>query len=128
MAEAGGKIKDVQVNGTSAVENGVANVPIATNNSVGVVRAYTPEGVSIRSNGQLLIFSSNATKVKNGTEDYQPITPYHQHESTFYGLSKVAGVDLANETVTLGTYPEASKTAIKQMLGVQDGLKVVRLI
>jgi hypothetical protein len=51
-----------------------------------------------------------------------------EHESTFYGLSKVAGVDLANETVTLGTYPEASKNAIKAMLGVQDGLKVVRLI
>jgi len=38
----------------------------------------------------------------------------------FYGLAKVAGADLASETVTLGTYPDAAKTAIKSMLGIAD--------
>lgn len=66
--------------------------------------------------------------VKGGANNLLVLSPSRQHQAVFYGLSKVAGVDLANETVELGIYPEASKTAIKAMLGVQDGLKVVRLI
>jgi len=126
MAEAGGKIKDVQVAGTSVVENGVANVPLATNNSVGVVKAGT--GISINLSGQLYNTTPTDNAIKLGAAPYNAVTLSKQHVSIFYGLSKAAGVDLKDETVTLGTYPETSKIAIKAMLGVQDGLKVVRLI
>jgi hypothetical protein len=40
------------------------------------------------------------------------LSPGRQHESIYYGLSKLAGVNLASETVTLGTYPDTSKAAI----------------
>ena len=127
MVDAGGKIKDVQVAGSSVVENdGIASVPLATNNSVGVVKAGT--GISINLSGQLYNTTPTDNAIKLGAAPYNAVTLSKQHVSIFYGLSKVAGVDLKDETVTLGTYPETSKTAIKAMLGVQDGLKVVRLI
>ena len=112
-------IKDVQVGGSSVVTDNVANVPVATASTLGVIKAWNTYGVD-QSGGNLRIFGANASEVKDGTHSYHPIVPYREHEATFYGLSKVAGVDLANETVTLGTYPQSAKTAIKQMLGVND--------
>ena len=129
MAEAGGKIKDVQVNSVSVVGNdGAANVPLATNEVYGAVKGDFTYGVVVNAGGRLATRAATEAVVKTGTNYYLPLTASTQHQTVFYGLSKVAGVDLANETVTLGTYPETSKTAIKEMLGVQDGLKVVRLI
>lgn len=130
MVDAGGKIKDVQVAGTSVVgSDGVANVPIATSSTVGVVRTLADRGTGINnSTGALEIVPASDSQIKNGNSAYRSASTNKQHTSVFYGLSKIAGVDLANENVTPGTYPETSKTAIKAMLGVQDGLKVVRLI
>ena len=129
MAEAGGKIKDVQVAGSSVVgSDGVANILAAGPSTSGVVKvANTTNG--LRMSGEtLFVAPATNAETKTATHAYKPIVPNTQHLSVFYGLSKVAGVDLKDETVTLGTYPETSKTAIKEMLGVQDGLKVVRLI
>jgi len=111
-------VTDVQVAGVSVLSDGVANVPVASNNNVGVVKTSNQYGIANNpENGLLFVTSSTSPLVKAGTDDYNPISPKKQHESTFYGLSKVAGVDLANETVTLGTYPETSKTAIRSMIG-----------
>ena len=108
---------DVQVNGTSVVNNSVANIPKASNDTFGVAKTGG-YGVRINNDGVLYINpASVSSEVKPGASNYLPIVPATQHASTFYGLSKVAGVDLANETVTLGTYPETSKTAIRSMLG-----------
>lgn len=120
-------VNDVQVNSVSVVENGVANVPLASSSVPGVVRVNSNYGFEM--DGTAIRFkNASDVQLKAGTNQYRTISPSTQHQATFYGLSKAAGVDLANETVTLGTYPETSKTAIKSMLGVQDGLKVVRLI
>lgn len=130
-------VKDVQVAGTSVTSNGVANVPRATNVTPGVACFETNNsansyGVGFYSNNNnlIVIVGASISNIKTGTNGFKPIVPAHQHESTFYGLSKAAGVDLASDAnVSLQTgYPETSKTAIKAMLGVQDGLKVVRLI
>ena len=129
MVEAGGKIKDVQINENTIVDNGVANIPIASNSIFGVTKGNPNQGVGVDSvSKNMYIVCATDTQIKLGTHVYKPIVPSNQNVAVFYGLSKVAGVDLANETVTLGTYPEASKTAIKAMLGVEEGLKVVRLI
>ena len=130
MAEAGGKIRDVQVNSVSIVGNdGVASVPVANlENVLGLVKVHRDYGLNVYPSGLLAIAGASDSSIKEGSNNGRPISCANQHKSIFYGLSKAAGVDLANETVTLGTYPEASKTAIKQMLGVEEGLKVVRLI
>ena len=127
LADVGGNLRDVQVNGVSVLSNGIANVPLADSETFGVVKATSTRGVSM-TNGFLTITPATEAMIKAGTDWYKPLGVRELPASVFYGLSKIAGVDLANETVTLGTYPEASKTAIKTMLGVQEGLKVVRLI
>ena len=111
-------VQDVQVNGVSVLSNGVANVGLMTGNSQCLTAVE----------GHLGVVSASSVLIKNGTSGINPIVPKYQHESVFYGLSKAAGVDLASEAVTLGTYPTTSQTAIKTMLGVEEGLKVVRLI
>jgi len=131
MVDAGGKINDVQIAGTSIVENGIANVPIAKRynqggGALGVVSIG--QGLTLTSGGMLFTDYATQSVIKIGGNYYAPVTPVNQHLATFYGLSKAAGVDLKDETVTLGEYPDAAKTAIKNMIGVEEGLKVVRLI
>ena len=122
--------RDVQVNGASVVTDGVANVPIATAQNLGVVKISNGSaiGVDIPTGGVLKLLAPSKSMIKAGASLENVAVISQQHIATFYGLSKVAGVDLANETVTLGTYPVSSQTAIKSMLGVQEGLRVVRLI
>lgn len=118
----------ITINGTDAItNNGFANIPAAGTDTFGVVKIGNGLGIN-SSNGKLQVNSSSSGNVKIGTDGYAPIVPGHQHESVFYGLSKAAGVDLANETVTLGTYPSTSKIAIRKMIdalginNIHDGL------
>ena len=114
----GGGVSDVQVDGTSVVTSGVANIPKGdAYGNLGVVTADSGYGTQINANGVINISSASDTNLKNGTQQYKPIVPYNQHASVYYGLSKLAGVDLKNETVTVGTYPATSKAAINTMIG-----------
>ncbi len=119
-----GKVGDVQVNGTSVVSNGVANVPMATYSTLGAVKIYQYQGLQVGNDGGVGINSASDSLVKAGAVNNYPSTPGRQHLATFFGLSKAAGVDLANETVTVGTYPETSKTAIRGMLGAVGDVQV----
>ena len=110
-------VTDVQVNGTSVVNNGVVNLPVASASEFGMVKVSGAMGVDIL-NGFLTMSSATSYYIQDGTHARKAITPQYQHESVFYGLSKAAGVNLKDEEVTVGTYPEASKAAIKSMLGV----------
>lgn len=110
-------VQDVQVNGVSVLDaQGVANLPIANRSDLGLVKVVDTTGIAIASNGILMLNTATAVNIKSGGSATKPIAPYRQHESTYYGLSKAAGVDLANEEVTVGTYPDSAKSAISQML------------
>ena len=119
---------DVQINGTSIVSNGVANIPYAGVNA-GTVKVPTNNsyGLQMYSDGSIAIAMAGSTDVKNGSGYYKPIVPNSQHQSVFYGLSKAAGVDLASETVTVGTYPATAKAAIHTMLGI-DPTSIAALV
>ena len=112
-----GNINDVQINGTSIVENGVANIPYAAYNKVGVVQVDTSRGTAM-SGSTISTFPVDSATVKTGVQAYQPITPAHQHESVFYGLAKAAGDSTqASSENAVGTYTENAKSAISEMLG-----------
>ena len=100
-------VQDVQVNGTSVVSNGVANVPIGNG-------LYS-------NNGALDVNPANSTQIKQSIITNRPIAPYSQHLSTFYGLAKAAGADEKNSTLPVGTYTDNAKASIKSMLGIVDG-------
>lgn len=94
-------VQDVQVNGTSILENGVANVPNAS--------------LSVRGT---TIYATEA-HIKGGTASGSTITPSAQHIATFYGLAKAAGnSDQSSSSNAVGTYTDDAKLKIQQMLGL----------
>ena len=109
-------VQDVQVNGVSVLNDGVANVPVATNTNLGVSKALGTYGVGILSTGDLYTLQATDAQVKGGTDNYRPITPMKQHMSTFYGLAKAAGADEKNSTLPVGQYTDSAKSAISTML------------
>lgn len=119
-------VQDVQIAETSIISSGIANVPIMNTNQFGVAK-LSNTGVGIDSTGALRTIPAGDSSIKGGTTNYNVIVPRTQHQAIFYGLSKVAGVDLANETVTLGTYPETSKAAIRSLIGAENGDDIVKV-
>jgi hypothetical protein len=99
-AEVDVPVQDVQVNGVSVLTDGVANVPKTNLNTWGATRIAT------------------SGYIKAGDTANYSICPWLQHESTFYGLAKAAGSDMASSSNPVGTYTDAAKIAIREMLGL----------
>lgn len=118
-----GIVSDVQINGTSVVSNGIANVPVAGESVLGVTKVNPSYGVGIISpeNPTLRIFGAASSQVKTGTNGLIPITTEIQHAAAFYGLAKAAGdsTQSASENA-VGTYTDEAKAAIREMLGIRD--------
>ena len=112
-------VQDVQINGTSILTQGVANVPYGTNSVYGVVKGREGWGIGIQ-NGEIYVNEAATANIKNGTASYKPIVPNHQHESVFYGLAKLAGADMASSSNAVGTYTESAKSSISQMLDAPE--------
>lgn len=95
-------VQDVQVNGTSILQNGVADVPMATASALGVARM------------------ANDALVKAANDFRSFVTPSRIDAAAFYGLTKAAGVDMASSSNPVGTYTDAAKVAIQKMLGIYE--------
>ena len=114
-------VDDVQINGTSIVQDGVASIPLANSNDFGVVKLNGNYGIQQNSSKLAVINRGNDSEIKLGTNAYKPIVPYSQHMSTFYGLAKAAGdTTQSSSSNAVGEYTSEAQTAIKQMLGVKD--------
>ena len=114
-------VTDVRVNGTSISSGGVANIPVASASTFGVAKANYQQGIGIASNGELQISIASDAEMKAGSNGLRrPITPSNQEKATFYGLAKAAGHDEASSTEAFGTYTDAAKGSIQQMLGVSS--------
>ena len=118
-------VTDVQIDGVSVVQDGVANVPVASYDDLGLVKISNTFGINIGTSGvnsaYIRIYQATDANIKSGAEYYRPITPYIQHESTFYGLAKAAGADMKGiASTTVGTYPEAQKSTISTMLNAPE--------
>ena len=113
-------VTDVQVNGVSVLNNGVANVPIGTTTRYGVVSPSTSYGLQSYGSGssqRIGVLPANDAETNRGIEVYRPIAPARQHASAFFGLAKAAGADMGSmSSTTVGVYPVAQKSAIHTML------------
>lgn len=116
-------VEDVQINGTSILQDGVANVPIASSSDLGVVRSRVGDnGIQILSNGYLGTYVASDSDIKNGIHSYRPISPNRQHAAAFYGLAKAAGDTTQSQSSNaVGTYTEEAKISIQKMLGLYKG-------
>ena len=114
-------ITDVQINGESILQDGVADIPIASETVAGVVKIDLNYGIGISpSTGKIGIDVANSSNIKNGSATTKSLVPWHQHTAVFYGLAKAAGHDEKNSTLPVGQYTEEAKSAIRTMLGLQD--------
>ena len=115
------KVGDVQVNGSSVVSNGVANIPVASSSTFGVVKSNGIYGVSIwggTTAGTIALVPASESEIKSGNQDYHPITASTQYKATFYGLAKAAGDETQSvSTNAVGTYTSDASAAIRNMLG-----------
>ena len=117
-------VQDVQVDGTSVLQNGVANVPVANTNEFGVVKYNASYGIEIGgADGILKIVSETANEAKAGTNNRKPVTSAFQHTSAFYGLAKAAGDSTQSASNNaVGQYTDAAKGMIQAMLGIAQML------
>ena len=119
-----GGVTDVLVNNTSVVTNGVAEIPVASEGNLGVIKVNSGSyGIKKFSTTSPVLAINSATSdfIKNpsnyATANTRPITPNHQHESTFYGLAKASGdTTQSASSNAVGTYTEEAKSAISNML------------
>ena len=108
-------VQDVKVNDVSVLDQGVANVPMASSSTLGVVKPGNGLGID-RSNGSMYFNFTTDAEVKAGTNGSKCAAVSKQHIAIFYGLAKVAGVDESGSSLALGTYSENAKSAISNML------------
>lgn len=133
ITPAAGGVTDVQVDGTSIVQDGVANVPYAKANSYGVIKLYyngtnAQYGIGATANGELFVSEAASANIKNANTSYKPIVPVHQHESTFYGLAKASGdTTQSSSSNAVGVYTDDAKHAILNMLGIGFKRKTVTI-
>lgn len=117
-------VQDVQINGTSILSQGVANVPYASTQTPGVIKVLDDYGAGVNGVGTYtgVIYIKKATdaQVKGGAQLYRTIVPANQDAATFYGLAKAAGTDMASSSNPVGTYTDAAKIAIQKMLGIYE--------
>lgn len=117
-------ITGVEMNSTSIVSGGVAEIPVGAN-TLGVVKvdsANSTYGLAINSNsGRVAVFPAPDSYVKEGYSlTTAPIVPANEHKAVFYGLAKAAGdTTQAQSSNMVGTYTAQAKTAILSMLGAQ---------
>lgn len=111
-------VEDVQINGTSILSYGVANVPVADANTLGVSRVNYSYGVGFYGSTNILAVSpSTLSQIKTGTEGRRPIVPSLQDASAFYGLASAAGDTTQKASSNaVGAYTEDAKSAIHDML------------
>lgn len=114
-------VTDVQVNGTSILQDGVANVPVADAITPGVVKVINTYGLDVGTSGQhanyIRIVPAPNNRIKCSDGYYNPVTTSIQHASTFYGLAKAAGDSTQSASSnTVGAYTESAKSAISEML------------
>lgn len=111
-------LKDVQVNGTSIVTDGVADVPIAGYGTLGVMSTNADYGISAYgASGRAIINKATDNQVQSGSGGYRPVVPDNQHRATFYGLAKAASDTTQSASSNpVGTYTETAQSKISDML------------
>lgn len=110
------KVDDVQIDGTSIVNQGVANIPMAGYGILGAVKTNSDYGVTA-SSGLLILTAPTDEQIKTANSAYRSIKPSNQHQSVFYGLAKASGDSTQSASFnTVGNYTETARSKISDML------------
>lgn len=111
-----GAVDDVRIDGSSIVQNGVANVPKANASTYGAVKV-DDHGIIITQNGLLEIRGASENELKAGTSYWTLVRPNNAYAAAFFGLAKAAGDSTQSASSnSVGSYTESAKSAITQMI------------
>lgn len=124
-----GPVQDVQVNGVSVLQDGVANVPVASSSKPGAVRVDANYGIRLGAGAtagvlltnmpdeSIIKAYNNPTGITAAKRSYQPITSSRLKAGVFYGLSEASGDTTQSQSSNaVGSYTESAKSAISTML------------
>ena len=105
------------INGLSIVDaNGGADIPCATDNTLGVVKTSVAGGIFIN-NGGLYIAKPSDDLIKGSVDGYRAVTTGKIDRATFYGLAKAASdTTQSASSNSVGTYTDAAKVAIQKIM------------
>ena len=116
-------VDDVQINGTSIVEDGVANIPIMGGSPGVATISDGVYGVRLwnRTTSPMIVINKASTDdVKNprgNTMEFRPLVASQTGLTAFYGLAKAAGDTTQSQSSNaVGNYTEDAKSAISEML------------
>lgn len=102
---------DVQLNGTSIVQDGVANIPVASRDNLGVVKTNNLYGVLIEnSTGALYINRAVEADIDGRNNQWKPITPRNLDYALKRALCDGKGPE----------YTQEEQLAARERLGVVD--------
>lgn len=80
----GGNVTDVKIDGTSIVTNKVANIPIATSSTLGVV--IPKNGLQVVTSGNLNIVKATDSQLEAKNNSYNPIVSINLDKAIMEGL------------------------------------------
>lgn len=104
----GGTVQDVQVNGVSILDGGVANVPVGADGALGVVKIQG-SGLNINpTTGAVSISAASNSTIENKSSAYQPIVPTNLDKAIMEGLGNNAL-----------TWSDAYKAAARNVIGIK---------
>lgn len=104
------KVDDVQINGTSIVSDGVANVPIANANSLGAVKGNTLQGVMINDAGEIYLYGATDDNLAK-RQTYRPILATNYDKAVKQAMCDGKGAE----------WTEQEKASARARMGVGGG-------
>ena len=103
-------IRDVQINGSSIVTDGVADIPVATASTYGVVKTSQSYGTLMRS-GAVTIAQATETEIDTRSNNYKPIVPNNLDYAVKSALCDGKGAE----------YTDAEKASARERIGASGG-------
>ena len=114
-----GTITDVRVNSSTVVSNGVANIPKATNSSLGIVKGGTTNGttmgVNVSSDGSMTVnhYTPNGTLKTVTPSTNVPLSPNSSRVITSLSYNVDTNGHVTSITAVTGTLPPDNNTDTK---------------
>lgn len=97
ISAAGGSSTDVQINGTSIVTDGVADIPLASKDLLGVVSVGNEGGLTVTGRGALYVAQASVGNISARTNQYKPITSVTLNTAVTAALTDSNHIELSAE-------------------------------
>ncbi len=111
-------VQDVQIDGTSILQNGIAKLPYATKSTPGIFIAGNGMYIGSSNPKVINVDLASLNQIKSG-DGNSSVRASQINAISFYGLAKAAGDTTQSVSSNeVGTYTDEAKQAIQTMLGI----------